>query len=392
VIEPVYTDAAERIYASLPAYLRAADRADGTWPLKRWLSPMLDLYGQVWDVYERSDYIDPGDPGSNDDPISYYTNLVPNSSYEAASPLPSTVVNATAARDKDASWRDRGAWAWMFTAASAGPFGGTVSPQRLVVSPGPVTVSADVRAVNGRTVLIAATCYTAANALISTPSVNVVSSGNGYQPLTGLLVLPAGTASADLSVFVQDGASAGEQLRVDCVQVTVGSTQYPYTPYLGLATGATSALVTPELADDAWLPWLAQLVGVRLNVGLDRQARVDSIRYASAGWRGGTKAAVADAARSALTGTKFVAVYDHSTEAGIGAGGPWDVLLITRLTETPDVSAVLAAVVAKKAKPAGVMLHHVAYNATWAQIVAAYPTWAALAAAGSWAVIEEAGL
>lgn len=154
---------------------------------------------------------------------------------------------------------------------------------------------------------------------------------------------------------------------------------------------ARAALADPAAADPAWLPWLAQLVGVVLDPALSLAEQRDAIRYASAGWRAGTKASVADAARTALTGTRFARVYDHSiTEPG--DGGQWDVLIVTRATETPDVMAVLDAVVRRGAKPVGVTLHHRAYSASWGTVETTYPTWGDIKAAGSFARIQEAGL
>lgn len=131
----------------------------------------------------------------------------------------------------------------------------------------------------------------------------------------------------------------------------------------------TSDLSDPATADEAWLPWLAQMVGAD-TFGLSGQAVRDAIAGAVSGFRSGTKTAIADAARSALTGTRYVKVYDHSV-ANVGDGGQWDVLLVTRTSETADVPAVLAAVTAKNAKPAGVQLHHRAYSATYTEVQAA---------------------
>lgn len=131
--------------------------------------------------------------------------------------------------------------------------------------------------------------------------------------------------------------------------------------------GELSELADPATADLGWLPWMAQLVGVRLMPDVTGQAARDAVAFASSGYRGGTKAAVADAARSALVGARYVKVHDHSiTEPG--NGGEWDVLLVTRVSDTPNVQAVLDAVVSKRAKPAGVVLYHRAYSATYAQV------------------------
>jgi hypothetical protein len=134
-----------------------------------------------------------------------------------------------------------------------------------------------------------------------------------------------------------------------------------------------SDLMDAEAADAEWLPHLAQYVGARVEQLEDLQARRDAIQFAPAGFRRCTIDAIAGAARSALTGTRFVQVYPHS----ITSPGDSDwrhMLLVTRTSETPDPAAVLAAVAAQRATPSGVQLHHRAYAATWAQVNAAYPT------------------
>lgn len=161
----------------------------------------------------------------------------------------------------------------------------------------------------------------------------------------------------------------------------------------GAPEDARSDLVDPDNADLAWLPWLAQLVGARLFGLTDETAKRDAIRYASNGWRAGTRAAVADAARSELTGTRGVRVYDHATSiATLGDDTQWDVLIITRPDETPDFADVLQAIVDKHAKPAGVVLYWEAYEATWDLIETDAPTWSDIEALGSWFNIEGVGI
>lgn len=175
--------------------------------------------------------------------------------------------------------------------------------------------------------------------------------------------------------------------------------RFTYLPGVDLATaelrellgaGATSDLVDPATADPAWLMWLAQIPGVTLAPGLSEQGRRDAIEGAVNGWAAGTRDSIRDAARTALIGTRYVSVLDHSISTA-GDGGRWDVLLITSLSETPDVAAVLAAVSAADAVPVGVLLHHRAYTATWAAVEAAYPTWADRNGL-TWATLQEAGL
>ncbi|MBC8092246.1 MAG: hypothetical protein H7Y15_09980, partial [Pseudonocardia sp.] len=64
-------------------------------------------------------------------------------------------------------------------------------------------------------------------------------------------------------------------------------------------SNVNSALTDPDLADPAWLPYLAQLVGAYLDPAASLAERRDIIRFSTSGYRGGTKAALADAARSA---------------------------------------------------------------------------------------------
>lgn len=155
-----------------------------------------------------------------------------------------------------------------------------------------------------------------------------------------------------------------------------------------------SALGDPLQADEAWLPWMAQLVGARLDPAASEAEQRDTIRYATSGWRGGTRSAIEDAARSALTGTRYVRVVPHSKSGvnGLEAATIWDIAIVTRTSETPDPNAVLGAVIRKGVKPAGAVLWHLPYGATWDQIEARFPTWYDIEAAGGWTQVEEAGL
>lgn len=154
------------------------------------------------------------------------------------------------------------------------------------------------------------------------------------------------------------------------------------------ADGSVSQLVDPATADPTWLAWLAQLVGVELEPRLTEPEARDAVAFASSGWRAGNKAAIADAAKSALGGSKYLRVIPHRTDTG--PSGIWDVLLVTRMSETPDVGVVLATVIARGAKPAGVKLWHLAYSASWGQVEAAFPTWATRNGL-TWRELEETG-
>lgn len=155
-----------------------------------------------------------------------------------------------------------------------------------------------------------------------------------------------------------------------------------------------SALGDPVQARVEWLPWLAQFVGARLDPAATETERRDTIRYATSGWRGGTRSAIADAARTALTGTRYARVVPHTAPSGAGGiepGDVWDLTVVTRVSETPDPGAVLGAILRKGVKPAGAVLHHAVYEATWDQQEAVYPTWDDRDAA-TWDQLAEAGL
>lgn len=157
-----------------------------------------------------------------------------------------------------------------------------------------------------------------------------------------------------------------------------------YTPDDGGAAGDTSDLADPATADPAWLAWLAQVVGVRLGEGLSVADQRAAIAGAVSGYLKGTKQGIADAARTELTGSRYVAVIPFY------GGDAWRVEVRTRTTETPDPGAVLGAIESKHARPAGVELVTTTYAATWDQIEA-LGSWDAVEARGSWDALEETG-
>lgn len=153
------------------------------------------------------------------------------------------------------------------------------------------------------------------------------------------------------------------------------------------APGDTSDLVDPTVADAAWLPWLAQLVGQTI---VSSNEAITRARIASANkFKTGTKAAMAEVAKNVLTGEQRINIYDHSVAAP-GDGGQWDLLIVTKSSETTSSPA--AEIIRVGAKPAGIILHEDTFETTWDAIEAGLPTWADWEAAGSWAAIEETGL
>lgn len=154
-------------------------------------------------------------------------------------------------------------------------------------------------------------------------------------------------------------------------------------------TDVNSALTDPDLADASWLPWLAQMLGAVLDPASGLQERRDTLRDATSGFRGGTQMAIANAARSALTGSRYVQVQPGLRGDGT-TGTIWDLTLRTRASETPDPSIVLPTVIRKGAKPAGVQLWHATFGTPWDKIESVFPTWTDWDA-HTWGEQEESG-
>lgn len=155
-----------------------------------------------------------------------------------------------------------------------------------------------------------------------------------------------------------------------------------------LAAAVTTDLADPELADSAWLPWLAQMVGVRLPVGYtDELAR--SLISAGTGWQAGTPETIAAAVRSVLVddgNAPYVLV-----EADPGT--PWTINVTVAESQAPTpLSLIEDAIMRAKAKPAGYQLVVAdAYSPPWSEFDGA--TWDAVEAEGpTWAGIDSADL
>lgn len=136
-----------------------------------------------------------------------------------------------------------------------------------------------------------------------------------------------------------------------------------------------SELGDPLAADAAWLPWLVQMVGGRLDPAASVAEQRDTIRYATSGWMAGSISSIEYAARTALVGSQYAKCIPHLLGDG-SAGGPWDVVIMTRSSETPDPTLVLGAILRKGVKPAGVILRHLPFGASWDILEAVRPTWA----------------
>lgn len=147
----------------------------------------------------------------------------------------------------------------------------------------------------------------------------------------------------------------------------------------------SSLLADARIAPDEWLNWISMVRGIFVPAGLTQDQRRNLLymsRYDS-----GTKKSIREYMGYLLTDTKFVKVYDHTNDtSGEGLGDRWDMLIVTRASETDF--QVVETVVRANLKPAGVRLFHkVISAATWDSIEARYPTWTDWDAAGSWDAI-----
>lgn len=157
--------------------------------------------------------------------------------------------------------------------------------------------------------------------------------------------------------------------------------------------GSTSDLVDPRSADKEWLMWLGQLVGVQVGVNDTDYDTRDSIYYASAGYRAGSKDALEKAARSVLSGSRYAVALPHTkvVSGQLVPGTVWDLTMLTRQDESPSSFILLQAVNKPNLKPAGVRLYHRTYTASWDALEAALPYWNDWNTS-TWGQIEMAGI
>lgn len=157
--------------------------------------------------------------------------------------------------------------------------------------------------------------------------------------------------------------------------------------------GSTSDLVDPLSADEGWLPWIGQLVGVKVTPNMNVFEKRDAIAYAAAGYRAGSKDALEKAVRNVLSGSKYAVALPHTKVVGsaIQAGSMWDVTILTRSQESPSGATILAQVDKPTVKPAGVKLYQQFYQASWDALEAALPYWQDWEES-TWEVIEQIGV
>jgi hypothetical protein len=157
--------------------------------------------------------------------------------------------------------------------------------------------------------------------------------------------------------------------------------------------GSTSDLVDPLSADTEWLPWIGQLVGVKITPAMGVLEARDAIAFASAGYRAGSKYAMEKAVRNVLSGSKYAVALPHTkvVNGNIQAGTVWDLTILTRAQESPPSEQIIAVLNKPTVKPAGIVLYHKTYQASWDALEAALPYWKDWETV-SWDALEQIGL
>lgn len=156
--------------------------------------------------------------------------------------------------------------------------------------------------------------------------------------------------------------------------------------------GTTSDLVDPRTANTEWLPWLMQFAGTDIGIFSTNEEAREALSNITGNFSDGTISAISAAVQSVLTNTKTVRIFPHTTDmTQIGQATQWDLSIVTRTSETPDLSVIERAVIERDAKPAGVVLHFHRHQSTWDAVELANPTWNVWDTR-DWTALEESGL
>lgn len=127
------------------------------------------------------------------------------------------------------------------------------------------------------------------------------------------------------------------------------------------------AILNPETCPPTWLPWLGQAVGTTIRPGTPEDLARAQI-HDPPDWTAGTPAALINAIKPHLTGTRRVRLEEHADD------NPWKVRIYTYEAETPNPAAVVDA--AKAAVEAGInVTHTVETGWTWNDLAASGLTW-----------------
>jgi len=139
-----------------------------------------------------------------------------------------------------------------------------------------------------------------------------------------------------------------------------------------LPLNETSDLFDGKTANEEWLPWLGKLIGVKADPNESEAAKRDKVIFAYEGFK----------------------VFDHSTVVSgflTPSASEWDVVIMTKTPETPEGFDLAATVIAKGAKPAGVVLYYLAYTLYWDALESALANWTAIEATLNWDTLETSG-
>jgi hypothetical protein len=142
---------------------------------------------------------------------------------------------------------------------------------------------------------------------------------------------------------------------------------------------STSDLVDPVTADDMWIPWLAQIVG--LNPTGQTVASLRTQIEAGGGFENGSTKGLIAAIRAFIGSlTAPILIIGSYTSR-------WTIFVGVRPADVASLSGLLAAIA--PLAPAGCTFD-VEYGArTWAQWQADYPTWTAEQADTTWTAVEN---
>lgn len=103
----------------------------------------------------------------------------------------------------------------------------------------------------------------------------------------------------------------------------------------GGVLGETSDLVDPATIDPAWIDWRAQFTGMKFPANIPLSEKRALLADVNTSLEVGTRAALVAAVKSALAGDHYVNLYKNSTStADIGTASMWDVLIVTKASET----------------------------------------------------------
>jgi hypothetical protein len=203
-------------------------------------------------------------------------------------------------------------------------------------------------------------------------------------PITGLTANPVTQRWYDLLPAVFRDADAVET-----------SSDHPLWAYLDAVCStlveptriadriADGQLTDPAVADDEWIPWLSQAVGVYGTGPAEQRKRIANLIHSQAL---GSREYLTVLVQEFLTGTRYCVVTPVA---------PWGIQIRVRVDElglVGDTTAgLMAALYATGRVPSGYVLSIITDQETWAQIQVAMPTWAQ-GNAQMWKRVDSMGL